>query len=85
MLLPSLLVDEKKLLYVELGLNAHEVEAAEVTTDSKHPDIKALSVFRYWRTKNGAAATKAKILEALENCNLIDAKEKIESAWNMSS
>ncbi|XP_072018876.1 uncharacterized protein [Amphiura filiformis] len=71
-------------LYIELDIGEDEIENAKGKADTKDFKLQAISVLKAWRSSNGRNATRKAILEALKECDLIDAKEHLEEEWSVS-
>ena len=66
-------------LYVELNLSKAMVEHAEFgQTDSK---LQGRAVLIEWRKQRPGVATKRTILEALENCHNMEARQTLFERW----
>ena len=70
-------------LFTELDIDSNDVENAERTADTRDFKLQAQKVLRMWRENNGRRATRRRILDALEECNFIDAKETLEKKWGI--
>ena len=62
-----------KNLYVELGLEANEIENAERNADTNDVKLQAASVLLSWRRSRGSDATRQAIIEALVKCRCREA------------
>lgn len=71
-----------KSLYEQLGLKHHEVENEEKSADTTDPKSKAKKVLFKWRQMKGQAASRQRILVALEKCQCIHAMENLIGKWN---
>ena len=70
-------------LFSELGIDDADVENAERMADSRDFRLQAKKVLKMWRTKNGRNATRRAVINALIECELIDAKEILEKKWGL--
>ena len=72
-------------LFVELQLQADEIENAKRLADTRDFKLQAATVLRFWRQTNGSAATKQAIINALEECQLYDAVDILNEKWNLQT
>ena len=70
-------------LFSGLGIDDTDVENAERIADTKDFKLQARKVLKMWRTKNGQSATRKAIIDALTECDLIEAKEILEEKWGL--
>ena len=70
-------------LFAELGIDDADVENAERMADTKDFKLQARKVLKMWRTNNGRNATRKAIIDALTECDLIEAKEILEEKWTL--
>ena len=75
--------DDLHNLFSELDIEDTDVEKAEKMADSRDFKLQANKVLKMWRTKNGKKATRKAIINALTECNLIEAKEILEEKWGL--
>ena len=68
-------------LYEALDIPKREVQKAEASASISDVDLKAKDVLRQWKQKRGKLATRQAILDALEECENLEAKEKLEKEW----
>ena len=68
-------------LFHALNMTHAEIQNAERNTDSRDIILQARRVLNDWRMKNGRNACRRRIVEALLECNLVDAKEILEATW----
>ena len=80
----NLLHADLQRMFHALGMTHAEIENAERNTDSRDVTLQASRVLNEWRMKNGRNACRSKILEALLECNLVDAKEILEATWGFA-
>ena len=71
-----------KKLFLALGFELRDVEKEQRNADTTDVDIKAWYVLRKWRNKLGKKATRSCILNALEKCRNLEAREILENTWN---
>ncbi|XP_072022993.1 uncharacterized protein [Amphiura filiformis] len=73
--------DDLNHIFVELGLKGPDIENAVRKADTKDFQLQSINVLRFWRHTNGEGATREAIIEALEACKLIEAKEILLDKW----
>ena len=78
----NLLHADLQRLFHALDMSDPEIENAERNTDSKDIALRARKVLKVWRMKNGRNACRRRILDALLECSLVDAKEILEKTWS---
>ena len=61
-----------------------DVEKAEEKANTNDANQKAKAVLREWRQREGKHATQEAILNALKECQLIDAMETLQTKWSQS-
>ena len=71
-------------LYLELNLTDEEVEEAEAQARTKSKLDKAKAVFHKWQQKEGKAATKMALLQALKECKLINTMQNMQEEWELT-
>ena len=71
-------------MFHALDMTHAEIENAERNTDSRDVTLQARRVLIEWRKKNGRNACKRRILDALLECDLVDAKETLEATWSLT-
>ncbi|XP_072049786.1 probable serine/threonine-protein kinase pats1 [Amphiura filiformis] len=77
--------DDLQKLYFKLGLTSQQIEKAERSTGSHDVELGAMSVFQSWRKERGQHATHIAILDGLEACENLEAKEVLEEKWNIKA
>ncbi|XP_072015013.1 NLR family CARD domain-containing protein 4-like [Amphiura filiformis] len=80
----TLLHNQLRHLFVELGIKAPDVENAECRIETRDFQLQAIEVLQFWRQSNGEKATRRAIIEALGECHFCDAKEILEKKWSIS-
>ena len=74
-----------KELYYELGISSRDMQTWEADAgDGASTYLKARSVLETWRNRQASKASRQAILQALEDCNNRDAKEKLQKMWEPS-
>ena len=68
-------------LYEALGIPKRKVLKAEASASTSDVDLKAKEVLRQWKQKKGKLATRKTILDALQKCENLEAKEQLEEEW----
>ena len=71
-------------MFHALDMTHAEIENAERNTDSRDVTLRARRVLIEWRKKNGRNACRRRILDALLECDLVEAKEILEATWDFS-
>ena len=79
----NLLHKDLKKLFIELDMKQSDIENAERNADTTDVQLKAMYVLQDWRKQNGQSATRRKILEALTECKLINAKDILVEKWSI--
>ena len=77
--------DDLQELFYELDIKKHYSDREEKSADSTDPGIKAKEVLISWRKREAKNATCQALLDALERCRNIEAKETLEDMWNGNS
>ena len=72
-------------LYLELNLTDGEVEDAQSQARTKAKLDRAMKVFHKWQQKEGNAATKMALLQALKECELINTMQMMQQEWGITS
>ena len=83
--------DVIKLLYIadlesfflELGLQPTDIEKEKANAGVNNVHLQARNVLRFWRKTEGTAATRERILEALEKCENRLAVQQLEDKWKL--
>ena len=75
--------DDLQKLFDELQIHHRDVRKAEERVSTKDVDLKARAVLRHWKKIQGHKASKQFILDALDRCENIQAKENLIAAWEM--
>ncbi len=76
-------VEDRYDLYQALNnISDHDVETAELNAYPRSVDFKARAVLYKWRLQNGDKATRQALLDGLEKCGNVEAKEILEDIWN---
>ncbi|XP_072026918.1 uncharacterized protein [Amphiura filiformis] len=75
--------DDMVILFVELEIDAPNIERAQRIADTKDFQLQASKVLQTWRKKKGKAASKIVIINALEACKLKDAVEILKDTWKL--
>ena len=65
-------------LFVRLGLQKLDTDKARYRGGKKVSDLQVL---HQWREMRGPEATKEHILEALEKCGNMEARDKLSVEW----
>lgn len=71
-------------LYFTLGIQARDIEHAEMSTGTTNTDLKAISVLRWWKKGKGHSATREAVLKALQNCEYLNATEALKALWGVA-
>ena len=79
----GLLHADLQCLFHALDMSDSEIENAARYVDSRDVTLQARRVLIEWRMKNGRDASRRKILDALLECDLVDAKETLEKTWSL--
>ena len=79
----NLLHADLQRLFHALDMSDPEIENAERSADSKDATLRARKVLKAWRMKDGVNACRRRILDALLECGLVDAKETLEKKWSL--
>ena len=74
--------DDLQQLYHALDLTYSDVQKAERNADTTDENIRAWHVLRLWRNRLGRNATRQAILDALENCRNLEARDMLDYTWN---
>ena len=74
-----------KNLFVELGLEANEIENAEKNADTNDVKLQAASVLRSWRRSRGNVATRQAMINALVKCRYNEAAMILQGKWKMTT
>ncbi|XP_072049912.1 uncharacterized protein [Amphiura filiformis] len=74
--------DDLQKLFCELDLTSQQIEKAERSAGTRDVELTAKSVFQFWRKERGQQATHFAILDGLEACENLEAKEELEEKWN---
>ena len=74
--------DDLQQLYHALNLTYSDVEKEERNADTTDVNIRALHVLRLWRNRLGRNATRKTILDALEKCRNMEARDILDYTWN---
>ena len=75
--------DELHELYQELGIATEDSSKAELDAPGKSVNLKAMSVFEWWKKSSPMEATRDTLLKALEECRFINQKQKLEDKWRL--
>ena len=65
-------------LYVRMGLEKTDTDKAKYHESRMHPD---LGILRQWRKTRGPEATKDALLQALEKCGNMEARDNLSWRW----
>ncbi|XP_072017961.1 uncharacterized protein [Amphiura filiformis] len=68
-------------LFHQLGITTSDIEYAERMADTRDFKLQSIQVLHFWRQSNGEKATRKAIINALIECNLIEAKEMLVRKW----
>ena len=71
-------------LYTALKVTESDIENQERIADTRDFKIQAQFVLRHWRQINGESATRKVLLEALQECGYIQAKQILEKKWEVT-
>ena len=71
-------------LFVELEITQRDIEKQQRIAETKDYEIQAKHVLQFWRQTNGKLATRRKILDALMECTLIEAKDLLVDTWGIT-
>ncbi|XP_072041412.1 uncharacterized protein [Amphiura filiformis] len=74
--------DDLKHLFNELGMEGSAIENAEGRADTKDFQLQSIRVLKTWRQTNGEKGTRKAVVEALEECSLVEAKEILVDKWS---
>ena len=74
--------DDLHELFPALDIKYTDIEKEEVGAASPHPDLKARNVLNFWRQNKASEATCQALLDALQHCGNVHAKETLEDMWN---
>ena len=67
---------------MELHLENADIETAKRRADRNDVKLQAVEIFMFWRQRNGKRASRLALIEALYNCDLVEAKEILEDEWH---
>ena len=73
--------DDLHKLYGELDLTLAEIDRQERKANTRDYTLQAVHILSYWREKNGEVATRKTILDALHECNHVEAKQTLEGKY----
>ena len=68
-------------MYGKLGIRKRYVQKSEERANVNDPDEKAITVLQDWLQREGSKATRGAILTALEQCQLNNSMETLQSKW----
>ena len=74
--------DDLQHFYVKLGLEHRDITHAEVSAGTTDSRLKATAVLRQWKKTRGKKATQQAILQALQECDFLDAREELQVLWS---
>ncbi|XP_072015334.1 uncharacterized protein [Amphiura filiformis] len=77
--------DQLKHLFIELDIPSSDIANAERRADTRDFKLQAIEVLQFWQQSNGEKATRNEIINALEECGFIEAKEILEKKWSLIS
>ena len=66
-----------------LGLQPPDIEKEKANAGVNDVNLQARNVLRFWRKTEGKAATRKRILEALEKCEKRLAVQQLEATWKL--
>ncbi|XP_072048219.1 uncharacterized protein [Amphiura filiformis] len=69
-------------LFIELGIAQPDIERGERNANSLDFQIRSYHVLLLWKSSNGRKDKRKKILDALVECELGEAKELLEEKWS---
>ncbi|XP_072027834.1 uncharacterized protein [Amphiura filiformis] len=70
-------------LYIELEIKSADIDNAKRVANTLDFKIQATKVLEHWRKSSGSKANRKTILDALQECDLIEAKEILEEKWGL--
>ncbi|XP_072022692.1 uncharacterized protein [Amphiura filiformis] len=74
--------DELKHLFKELSIHETDIENAERIADTRDFKHQSNQVLQKWLQRNGERATRKTVIDALEGCRFVNAKEILEKRWS---
>ena len=74
--------DDLQNLFLALDLQPRDIESEQRNADTTSVEIMAWYVLRKWRNMLGRKATRGSILDALDKCRNVEAREILDYTWN---
>ena len=69
--------------FLELGLRPTDIEKEKANAGVNDINLQARNVLRFWSKTEGKAASRERILEALEKCENRLAVQQLEATWKL--
>ncbi|XP_072027710.1 uncharacterized protein [Amphiura filiformis] len=70
-------------LYLVLEIKTADIDNAKRFDNTQDFKLQATRVLQHWRKTNGSKANRKAILDALQTCDLNEAKEILEEKWRL--